>query len=103
MEENLIKVGKVLCGRYLVKSKEIGTLEVGTIYEDSLGSYAISFDKDPLNTTKNYKDTGINVGPWLISKIHFIELVPNNKLSKLLYPEFIESECGIYLIPKKVV
>lgn len=28
--------------------------------------------------------------------------VPNNKLSKLVYPKYIESDCGEYLVPRSL-
>lgn len=94
-------IGVGVCGKYDNRDYDITSeLKPCKVYDDGK-FFIVSYRDDSLNSTKNYRDTGINAGFWKVSPEHVILGVPNNPLSKAVYPNYIESDCKKFLVPKE--
>lgn len=75
---------------------------IGTVFFiDKVGRELVEFDspfKDG-HCAGGHDPEGKDGHCWYITSEYSIDLaIPNNKLSKLIYPEFIESKCKKYLV-----
>ena len=77
-------------------------VEAGGVDHARFGTFSAIY-RQGLNTTDNYNDTGYDVFRNYIEEHHISPAIPNNPLSRVLYPDHVEwSENPDYLMPRRL-